>query len=46
MNMELKIEQSLLSELEEAEKVDMETEDGVTYSVTYDFGGYLSIICC
>ncbi|MCI9298985.1 MAG: hypothetical protein HFI10_16315 [Lachnospiraceae bacterium] len=46
MNAELKAEDSLLLELKEAEKVNM-SENGITYSsVTYDYGGLLSIICC
>lgn len=46
MNNELKTEKNLLLELEEAEKVDMALEDSVTNTVTYDYGGVLSIICC
>lgn len=46
MNAELKIEEGLLLELEEAEKVNMAAEDSGTYSVTVDFGGIFSIICC
>ena len=46
MNTELKAEKNLLLELEEAEKVDMKAEDSGTYSVTVDFGGYFTVICC
>lgn len=46
MNTELKMEKGLLLELEEAEKVNMAAEDSGTYSVTVDFGGIFSIICC
>lgn len=46
MNNELKTEKSLLLELEEAEKINMAVEEGVTYTVTYDYGGLFSIICC
>lgn len=46
MNTELKMEKGLLLELEEAEKVNMAAEDNGTYSVTVDFGGIFSIICC
>ena len=46
MNTELKTDKNLLLELQEAEKVNVALEDNITYSVTYDFGGILSIICC
>lgn len=46
MNTELKVEKSLLLELQEAEKVDMATADSETYSVTVAYGGLFSIICC
>ncbi len=47
MNKELKVEDSLLLELGEAEKVNMTAENGITYSsVTVEYGGLLSIICC
>lgn len=46
MKNELNVEKSLLLELEEAEKVNMKGQDEVTYTVTYDFGGIYSIICC
>ncbi|MDE6950376.1 MAG: hypothetical protein K2P64_05595 [Lachnospiraceae bacterium] len=46
MNTELKAEKNLLLELEEAEKVNMTAEDNGTYSITVDFGGYYTIICC
>lgn len=46
MYTELKMEKSLLLELEEAEKVNMAAEDSGTYSITVDFGGYFTIICC
>lgn len=46
MNAGLKVEKDLLLELQEAEKVNMAAADGGTYSVTVDFGGILSIICC
>lgn len=42
----LKAEKSLLLELEEAEKIDMTVEDSGTYSITVDFGGYYTVICC
>lgn len=45
MNTEFKATENLLMELQEAEKVEV-TEDNGTYSVTYDFGGIMSIICC
>lgn len=46
MNTELKVEKGLLLELQEAEKVDMATADGETYSITVAYGGYFTIICC
>lgn len=46
MNTKLNAEKNLLLELQEAEKVNMVVEDNTTYSVTYDFGGIYSIICC
>lgn len=46
MNTELKVEKNLLLELEEAEKVNMAIADDGTYSITVDFGGIYSIICC
>lgn len=46
MSKELKADKNLLLELEEAEKADMTIEDSGTYSVTVDFGGYYTIICC
>lgn len=36
----------LLMELEEAKKTDCVSEEAGPYSITYAFGGYLSIICC
>lgn len=45
MSTELKAVENLLMELQEAEMIDV-TEDGGTYSVTVDFGGIMSIICC
>ena len=36
----------LLTELEEARKTDRTPEQEGPYSVTYAFGGILSIICC
>ena len=36
----------LLMELEEAKKTDSISEESGPYSITYAFGGYLSIICC
>lgn len=43
---ELNVAGDLLMELEEARKTDcVSTEEG-PYSVTYAFGGILSIICC
>jgi hypothetical protein len=46
MNTDLKVEKDLLLELQEAEKVNMATADGGTYSVTVAYGGLFSIICC
>lgn len=46
MNNGLNAEKNLLLELEEAEKVDMTVGDNGTYSITVDFGGLYSIICC
>lgn len=46
MSNELKAEKNLLLELEEAEKVNMAIEDSGTYSVTVDFGGLFTVICC
>ncbi len=46
MNTELKATENLLRELQEAEMVDVVAEDSGTYSVTVDFGGIMSIICC
>lgn len=46
MNTELKMTENLLTELKEAEKVDIKAVDNGTYSVTVEFGGFLSIICC
>ncbi len=46
MNTELQVEENLLFEIQEAEKVGLKAEDGKTYSFTVDFGGYFSIICC
>lgn len=46
MSNELKAEKNLLLELEEAEKVDITIMDSGTYSVTVDFGGLFSVICC
>ncbi len=36
----------LLKELEEAQKLDLDSADAGPYSITYEYGGYLSIICC
>lgn len=46
MNRELKVDKDMLLELREAEKVSRKAEEAVTYTVTYDYGGVLSIICC
>lgn len=46
MSNELKAEKNLLLELEEAEKVNMTVKDSGTYSITVDFGGLYSVICC
>lgn len=46
MSTELKVEKDLLLELQEAEKVNMVAEDGVTYSITVAYGGLYTIICC
>lgn len=46
MKTELKIEEDLLLELQEAEKVNMATADSGTYSITVAYGGIYSIICC
>ena len=45
MNSELKVTENLIMELQEAEQVEVEADSG-TYSVTYEFGGIMSIICC
>lgn len=36
----------LMMELEEAKKTDCECSEAGPYSITYAFGGFLSIICC
>lgn len=46
MNTELEAVEDLLLELQEAEKIDVAAEDRGTYSITYDFGGVYSILCC
>ena len=39
-------EGDVLLELEEAKKTDVEFGDMGPYSITYAYGGFLSIICC
>ena len=50
MNTEIKKETKaagdLLMELEEVKKTDCVSEEAGPYSITYAFGGYLSIISC
>lgn len=46
MNTELRADKDLLTEIQEADKVSRKAEEAVTYTVTYDYGGFLSIICC
>ncbi len=46
MNTELNVTNDLLLELQEAEKVNMAVTDEGTYSITVDFGGLYSVICC
>lgn len=43
---EKRIEDEIFMELEEAEKVDVMEEEAGPYSVTYAYGGFLSLICC
>lgn len=43
---ETKAAGDLFMELEEAKKTDCVSEEAGPYSITYAFGGFLSIICC
>ncbi len=36
----------LLLELAEAAKLERKTEDNGPYSITYDFGEWMTVICC
>ena len=38
--------EELKKQLEEAKKTDCVSEEAGPYSITYAFGGFLSIICC
>lgn len=37
---------NLLLELEETEKVSIVSKDEGTYSITYDYGAFITLLCC
>ena len=37
---------NLLLELEETNKIGMTPEEEGTYSITYSYGSYFSLLCC
>lgn len=46
MNNNVQVTGDLLMELEELKKVDVKPDAEGPYSITFDYGGVLSIICC
>ena len=46
MSTEKQVTGDIFAELEELKKVDVNPEDEGTYSITNDYGGFFSLICC
>ncbi len=46
MSTEFNVTGDIILELEEAQKLETSAEDSGVYSITRDFGGVYSIICC